>query len=303
MKVGPLTLKLIFWFIKKQDLKRRATWPSPERYDPIYDVDALGDGNFFHQFDVFRAPKEIRNGCTLIDIHGGAYIYGDRKNNFGYASVFLNKGYDVVLLDYEHNGKGRDCRDQVRALGAELRYLRDHVSELGLQDPNQWLLTGDSAGGHFALLLAEASCDCAFSAQLGLDLQGISFLGVALSCPVYDFVRATASPSMSRGGLRATFGKAVESDEYRRLLCPRIHIGSLKIPLFLNTCRNDFLLQESLDLKNDMDVLAKEISYVYVDKEDKAIQHVHNVTEIQLVDSMAVNGAMASFFDECRNAN
>ena len=53
--------------------------------------------------DIYYAPANIRKNAVLVDIHGGFYIGGNRKNNRPFASVFLKEGYDVVLVEYRLN--------------------------------------------------------------------------------------------------------------------------------------------------------------------------------------------------------
>ena len=110
MKLGSLALKMIVAYLKHGDKKTRKDRPLNGDFEIKSDIDALGDGRFDHQIDIIYAPKDKRLGKTLIDIHGGAYIYSYRKNNVSFASVFASKGYDVVLLDYPHNGKKHNQR-------------------------------------------------------------------------------------------------------------------------------------------------------------------------------------------------
>lgn len=297
MKFGALSLKVMFHFIGKMDKKRYANLPSPEPYRPHFDADALGDGIFSHQIDVFHAKESNRNGRLILDIHGGAHIYGDRKNNIAFSMAFLEKGFDVITMDYDKNDGKRDVVGQVQTLGKQLRYIVDHAEELGV-DASKMVLTGDSAGGLLSLILAEACDDPACAEALGIEVHGASFKSVAVSCPFYDFVRGTQSKTMTKSAKKLMFGPRYNDPEYENLLSPKEHLASLKTPLLVSSCRHDFLRQESLDLKTDAENLGKKIEFVYIDEEDKNVDHVHNVTKPNLVPSIAVNGAVASFFND-----
>lgn len=299
MKLGPTSLKLIRVFLRKSDKKKHKAWPPKEAYRSLLDVDALGDGVFEHQIDVYYAPESIRKNVTLIDIHGGAYIYGDRKNNFGFASVFLDKGYDVVTLDYGHNDLRRHgCQDQVATLGKQLAYVAGHAEELGL-NPRRFFLTGDSAGGHFALLLAEAACDPELEKRLGLDLGGIQIHGVAVSCPVYDLKRNVGTAMLSKSGKKMMFGPRYDDPSFVTDYSPREHLDSLHMPTFVISCAKDFLKQESLDLVADMKEKDMDVEFHFVDKDDSAIGHVFNVIDIHLDESKTANEATDLFFSRC----
>ena len=295
MKVGVLALRIIKKNIAALDHKRIVTWPPFDTYENRLDIDVDGSGNYFHQIDVFYAPKEKRTGRTLIHIHGGGYIYGNRKNVFGFATVFLDKGYDVVLLDYEPNDGHGDVRGQVATLVTELNYVQDHAEELGL-DPNKFFISGDSAGGHFALLLSEIVANQELSAQNGVQLNGIRFRAVAASCPVYNFTRSVQNSPLTAKGKTYMYGPFFKDEAYLKALNPQAHVDSLNIPVFVNTCFHDFLKQESFDLKEDLKERGKIFHLEYLDSQDKAINHVHNIMDIYFEESKKVNAAMDEFF-------
>ena len=294
MKVGPFLMTLLFHQLTKSDARKRGAWPDPAKYRSRLDLMADGDDM---GFDVWYAPEEKRKGWTLIDIHGGAYVYSSRKGNFGFASVFLEKGYDVVLLDYRPNTKDgkRNCLMQVQNLARQLKYVFAHGEELGL-NTEKVVLTGDSAGGHFSLLLAEALGNPELAKALGIDLEDVRIHALATSCPNYDLVRSVNNTSMNGRAKKWMFGRDYKDETKARLISPREHLKDLAIPLFLSTCTNDFIGQESLDLKAEAEALGKDLTYYNVDNPDKAVQHVHNVIDFPLPDSIAVNDAMDAFF-------
>ena len=297
MKLGPFALRMTRLWLRRSDKKNYANVQLPEGATETVNVDALGDGIYAHQIDVFHPAKEKRIGKTLLDIHGGGYIYGTRHNNKMFAGVFLEKGFDVITLDYPLNGKkGRDCLLQIRIVARQLRFIYDNAESLGV-NRDALYLTGDSAGGHLALLLAEMVCDPALAAKIGADLTGIALKAVAPSCPVYDFVRLVRENQMlSKRGKKFMFGKTSRDEGYAELLCPRLHLPSLTIPLFLSSCKRDFLLQESLDLNADLEKTDIPHQFIYVDSDDPAIAHIHNVLHIKHPESIRVNDAMESFF-------
>lgn len=295
MKVSALGLKILFAGWAKHDKHIHRDWPDLKNYEIRKDVDALGDGVHDHQFDIFYAPKEKRLGRTLIDIHGGAYIYSYRENNYGYASVFADAGYDVVLLDYPHNSKKQGADEQIRVLAKQLAFLATHASEFEL-DGSEFGLIGDSAGGHFALLFAEAFCDPNIQKELGIDLGGIRFNGVAVSSPVYDYLSAAHTDGLSVSGKKYMFGPNYKDDEFIKRLSPKTYIESLSLPLFINGCRHDFIGEQPLMLREESKKLGRDFTWCFIDAEDNYVDHVHNVTKISLPESRQVNNAILAFF-------
>lgn len=296
MKIGALAIRIARRHLMRHDHHLHQDWPK-ELYKRVRNVDALGDGRYDHQFSIMYAPEAKRLGRTLIDIHGGAYVYSYRDNNYGFADFFAQRGYDIVLLDYPHNSKKQGCDEQIRILGAQISYLANRYEELGLSK-NEFGIIGDSAGGHFALLLALASENPDIQRALGIDLGGANIIGAALSCPVYDFLNEANSSRLSKSGRRMMFGPKFADQEEIRRLSPKTYIESLRLPVYLNTCRNDFIGEHSQKLLSDMVRLGKKHVFRTFETDDKKVDHVHNVTKISLKESIQVNEEISAFFGD-----
>ncbi len=87
---------------------------------------------------------------TLIYFHGGGWISGDRISRFPGLLPYLEKGWCVVNVDYRMLqethliGSLNDCIDAIN-------WVYDNASRYKF-DTNQIYLSGESAGGHLALL-------------------------------------------------------------------------------------------------------------------------------------------------------
>ena len=219
---------------------------------------------------------------------------GKRENNRRFASVFLKAGYDVVLLEYRVNDGVTDVSDELRDCAAALDYLAVHADELGL-NKDRMFLTGDSAGGHLALYMAEGSDDPA------VPIRPVVFrtCGVMLNCPAYDFASFPKSGLFAKSALAWFMGPRYEDDAWLKSTSPRTFIGSYTGPLLVSTCLNDFIRSESVLLKADCDSLARPLTFVDISSTDKKIGHVHNVTAPDLPESRGVNARMIQFMNEC----
>ncbi|MBR3644772.1 MAG: alpha/beta hydrolase, partial [Parasporobacterium sp.] len=225
----------------------------------------------------------------------GAYIANTRKINYGYASVFLKEGFDVVVLDYPLNDGRQEIMEQIRVLSKQLSFLSEHAREFDL-DPEHFFLTGDSAGGHFALLLSEMICDPEIAKSLELDLAGFSCRAVSVSCPVYDLEKLIRESPLTKKGMPELYGPSWNDAAYVRAISPGTYISSLTMPVFINTCRNDFLLEHSQLLAKDLTEAGHKPEYLYLDEKNKEVIHVHNVNNISLKESKQVNREMMEIF-------
>ncbi len=230
----------------------------------------------------------------VIDIHGGFYIAGRHESNRIFAEVFLKDGFDVVLVEYRLNDRLRDVSDELRDCAAALDYLSVHAEELGL-NKDRMFLTGDSAGGHLVLYLAEG----AGNTSMPVRPEAFKPRGVLVNCPAYDFGKYGESDAYTEDFKAWFLGPRYQDKEYLESLSPRAFIGSYSGPLFLSTCTKDFIRSESLKLKEDCDALGREIVFVDIVSEDKKVGHVHNVTNPNLPESQEVNAAMIAFMNDC----
>lgn len=244
--------------------------------------------------DIYYANKSVRKDAVLIDIHGGFYVAGKRENNRSFASVFLWEGFDVVLLEYRLNDGVRDVSDELADCAAGLDYLAAHAEELGL-NKDRMFLTGDSAGGHLALYMAEGAGD----KSMPVRPEIFSSRGVLINCPAYDFGSFGDSKSFSKSALEWFIGPRYEDGEWMTSMSPRTYIGSYCGPLFVSTCTNDFIRTQSLLLKADCDSLGRELEFVDIVSDNKKVGHVHNVIAPEMPESQEVNNRMIAFMNQC----
>lgn len=240
------------------------------------------DGSPAQVLDIYYAESADRKDAVLIDIHGGFYVGGNRRNNRSFASVFLKEGYDVVLLEYRLNDGTLDVSDELSDCAAALDYLTENAGELGI-NKDRVFLSGDSAGGHLALFLAE---------------KNFTPKAVLLNCPAYDFASFANTDAYTEDALAWFIGPRWNDDQWRASVSPRTYIGSYTGPLLVSTCTNDFIRGESLKLKADCDSLGRAIEFLDILSKDKKVGHVHNVTNPDLPESRTVNARMIDFMNK-----
>lgn len=104
------------------------------------------------QLDLYR-PKNAQGSLpAILCIHGGGWSKGDRNSMTNLAQALAARGYVAVTISYRLSGEAKfpaaiqDCK-------AAVRWLRANCSQYGV-DPAKIGVTGLSAGGHLAALLA-----------------------------------------------------------------------------------------------------------------------------------------------------
>ena len=298
MRLGKFIINILYRNSYKSTLKRRPHYPPHGEFKELINIPYIeGDDNPLHSFDVYQA-NENRNNICFIDIHGGSYIFGEHKDNYPFCYYFVKRGFDAVNVDYIVNdGKTRSVYDTIDDIVKCLNYVFSHLKELGLEN-DKFVLTGDSAGGHFALLMAELLSDEEYAAKLGYKFPKIPLLAVAVNCPVYDFAHIKDG-WLANSGAKRMFGPRHKEENYFLNLCPKAHIDSLRCPIFTSTCTKDFLRSHSLLLQEDMKTRSNKFGICDIASKRKGIGHVHNVLHPEYEESIIVNDAMIDFVLDC----
>ena len=200
MKLNRLAVNIIRLFVLSDIKKRRKKYPPHNLYRERLDIPFIKDGLINHQYDVYLANENNRKRICLLDIHGGSYMFCTHQDNYHFATKFLEQGYDVVSLDYLPNNGKRDTLDLVDDIVKNINHLFEHLIEYDLQD-DIFFITGDSAGGHFALLISEMLIDKKIQDKFKMKLPDFNIKGVLVNSPVYDFAN-DIDKSVSRSGMK-----------------------------------------------------------------------------------------------------
>lgn len=191
----------------RRDALRLARQPRPEGVAVETGLAYLPDGDPMHTLNLYRPEGAQGPLPTVVDIHGGGWMYGDRELNRNYCMALAAQGYAVMGMSYRLLPQV-DLRGQVQDVFASLRWLEEHGGEHGF-DLSRILLTGDSAGGHLAGLTACIQKSPALQALYGVQPLKRELTALAIAhgvCDVYRFAF-----------LRPPFDQAV-SREYQKLL-------------------------------------------------------------------------------------
>lgn len=296
MKLGKLVLNILKIKVTHENAAKCRKLVFSNKYNPRRGIPYIDDGNEYHKFDLFYSPAPSKKNCLVIDIHGGAYIFGHREENYTFGTVFLDAGFDFISVDYIPNNGKHSINDIVDQCVKCVSYIANHLEEYGFSKDYNIVVTGDSAGGHLASTITELFLDKNYAKELGYDLPSLNIKALAINCPVFKFV-GLGEDALSKSGLKRMLGPEYANKEKQALICPATHIDSLTVPLFVSTSKNDFIRTigaESVKTAiKDKDI---KLEYLYI--EDESAGHVHNILDITTESSKKVNQAMIDFFDK-----
>ncbi len=127
---------------------------SPRRIRRIRGVDYAGTGIHRNTLDVLVRRADPPTGApVLVYIHGGAWVIGDkREQGIPMMHELAQRGWVCVAINYRLSPKAT-WPDHVVDCKRALAWVREHIAEYG-GDPSFVAVSGGSAGGHLAALVA-----------------------------------------------------------------------------------------------------------------------------------------------------
>jgi acetyl esterase/lipase len=120
----------------------------------VHNLDYAGDGIYRHTLDILvRRADPPEAGPVLVYIHGGAWMIGDkREQGLPMLHELAERGWVCVAINYRLSPKAT-WPDHVVDCKCALAWVRDNIADYG-GDPSFVAVSGGSAGGHLAALLA-----------------------------------------------------------------------------------------------------------------------------------------------------
>jgi acetyl esterase/lipase len=155
-----------------------------ERVERIKDV-SYGPAGRRNLLDVYR-PRGQAHGCpVLLQIHGGAWMFG-RKDNQGVPLMneMARQGWLCVAPNYRLSPRAT-FPDHLIDCKLAIRWIRENIAEYG-GDPGFIAVTGGSAGGHLAALAALSANDPQY--QPGFEDVDTSVVAAVPFYGAFDFL-------------------------------------------------------------------------------------------------------------------
>ena len=190
--------------------------------------------------DVYRRSDAPVPGPALLQVHGGSWTGGHRRQQ---ARPLLHrmaaKGWTSVAVSYPLAPKAI-FPEQLIALKRAVRWVREEGPDHGI-DPSFVAVTGGSAGGHLAALVALTSSDKRY--QPGFEDADTSVDAAATLYGVYDFLNRHQIRDDWWGIFRRLMGAhPAEAEARYREASPFDRVGPDAPPFFVIHGTHDALI-------------------------------------------------------------
>jgi acetyl esterase/lipase len=157
---------------------------------------AYADGGSRYRLDVYHGREHQSGRPVLLQVHGGGWVIGHKaQQGVPLMQHMAERGWICVAPNYPLSPKAT-WPEHVVALKLAIAWVRENIADYG-GDPSFVAVTGGSAGGHLAALLALTDQDKSW--QPGFENADTSVQACVPHYGVYDFAGQTGTkPAVER---------------------------------------------------------------------------------------------------------
>lgn len=142
------------------------------------------------QLNVFAPKNSNALKDVLIFIHGGSWNSGKKSTYNFLGNRFARKGVITVIIDYPLSPTA-NYKDMAIATAASVNWVKENIYKYG-GDPRKIFISGHSAGGHLAALVA-ISKDYFGGKNSSNPLKGIILIDAA-GLDMYSYLKEENLP-------------------------------------------------------------------------------------------------------------
>ena len=258
------------------DLKRDLGWVPPTDVEAIENV-SYGSCDKWHLLDLYR-PKDAEGKLpVLLNIHGGAWVYGDKKVYAPYCMYLATQGFAVVNASYRLAPK-HTFPAPLEDVGAMVEWVVDHAEEYGL-DLSNLFFVGDSAGAHLATAYTAIQLNEAYAKNFPEIKLAKSFIpkGLLLNCGVFDMEAEWKKQGRALTPFLTDLLGEKPTVEAVKQMSPAQYITSDFPPVHLTTSHGDFLRKHSYRLKEVLEKKGVEVVFKEYGEKKKPQGHVFHL--------------------------
>lgn len=221
----------------------------------------------------FLPQNDGKRHIAIIICPGGSYFWlADKTEGSKVAEWLQNNGIAAFVLKYRTAGwgafatryrllaRGHQYPDMLQDTQRALQYIREHHSHYNIDTAKVGIM-GFSAGGHLAMLTAEAAHTNALAMT---GIQTSTSLRPDFIASIYPVVSMSDKTTHKRSR-RALLGERHKRDKRMRdSLSLEKHVTSDLPPVFLMNCKDDPIVNYHNSELLDSALTAHNVNHVYI---------------------------------------
>ena len=287
-----MSLQSVMFYIGASinDYKRDKAIPLPDGITQCRNI-SYGSHGKWNLLDVYYPDGTVQPLPTIVSIHGGGYVYGNKEIYRRYGMDMARRGFAFVNFNYRLAPKWR-FPAPLWDTNAVMEWVCKNAARYHL-DPERIIVVGDSAGAQLASQYAAIATNPEYAAAFGMKVPQIHIRALGLNCGMYDIqAAATNSGSISRD----YYGKQFDPADPRLKVLEAI--GPDYPAAHITTACHDFLKEHAQPMYTFLSGMGIPCKLdIYGSKEDKSTGHVFHVTITQ-PEAIRCNDDAAAFFKD-----
>lgn len=257
------------------DRKRDENLTVPENIKAYYDV-SYGPHGTENLLDIYMTDDVNEIQPAIVNIHGGAWVYGCKEIYKYYCMSLAQRGFTVVNINYRLAPENV-FPSALEDVNAVMKFISENGEKYSI-DKERIIIVGDSAGAQITSHYAALYSNPEFAAIYGLKIPDVKIKAVGLNCGTYD------TAEMASDGLEDLFMcyagtlDCEITEEKKEQLNVLKYINESYPPSFIMTAEHDFLKAKAEPMfrllqKNNVTAFMK----VYGSADKPEIAHVFHV--------------------------
>lgn len=258
------------------DLKRDLGWKKPRNVDSVENISYAEDDKW-HLLDVYRPRKATGPLPVIVNIHGGARVYGDKKVYAPYCMYLASHGFAVINASYRLAPR-HTFPAPLEDVGKMVEWVFHHADEYGL-DLSNFFFVGDSAGAHLATAYTAIQLNEDYAKKFPEIKVAKSFIpkGLLLNCGVFDMEAEWKKQGRALIPFLTDLLGEKPTVEAVKQMSPAQYMTSNFPPVHLTTSNGDFLRKHSYRLKEVLEKKGVEVVFKEYGEKKKPQGHVFHL--------------------------
>lgn len=258
------------------DLKRDLGWKKPRNVDSVENI-SYAEDNKWHLLDVYRPRKATGPLPVIVNIHGGAWVYGDKKVYAPYCMYLASRGFAVINASYRLAPR-YTFPAPLEDVGAMVEWVVDHAEDYEL-DLSNLFFVGDSAGAHLATAYTAIQLNEDYAKKFPGIQVAKSFIpkGLLLNCGVFDMEAECKKQRRALTPFLTDLLGEKPTVEAVKKMSPAQYMTSDFPPVHLTTSNGDFLRKHSYRLKEVLEKKGVEVVFKEYGEKKKPQGHVFHL--------------------------
>lgn len=259
---------------RKSDAKRDAGLVYPDNVVRVEDI-SYGPHKL-QVLDVYRPQTESTKLPVIVSVHGGGWVYGDKKLYSYYCTDLAKRGFVVVNFSYRLSPENKfpcHLEDTVKVFD----WVKKNAAQFGMDTENVFAV-GDSAGGHILALYCAMCTNWEYADRFDFKpVEDVLPKAIALNCAALDMDAIQNSSGSNTMKLMKDVLPRGKQEEYLKLANPIAFVNEKFPPCFIMTSNEDFLKDQPETFKKKLESCGVPYKYMFYGDEENKLGHVFHL--------------------------